>query len=222
MGPVEYEIGLLIGTGSFAKVYLGVNKITKQQVAIKQSKEPRAKAILESEAVAYSHIQSFPHKITGAINLISFFESSELSSLVLEYFRGQELLQFLLEYNNLHLPKRTERVPEPVVKRIIYSILRTISQLHAIGVSHGDLKLENILINADLETRIIDFGFAKVIAKLKQTADISQLPINDNGGVAIGPIGASDCYMSPEVVLQKSSNRFRNDVWALGIPKIIT
>lgn len=53
-----------------------------------------------------------------------------------------------------------ETVPRNVILKIMYQLLDAISYLHKIGIAHGDIKPENILIDREHNIQIIDFGLA--------------------------------------------------------------
>lgn len=54
------------------------------------------------------------------------------------------------------------RLPEIFCKNFVSSIIEALSQLHAKGIAHRDLKLSNILINDEYDFKIADFGMAKI------------------------------------------------------------
>lgn len=50
-----------------------------------------------------------------------------------------------------------------IVQFILYQILRALKYIHTAGIVHRDLKPANILLNSDCDTRLCDFGLARVI-----------------------------------------------------------
>ena len=54
------------------------------------------------------------------------------------------------------------RLSEDESKRIFFQILQAIDHLHDLGVSHRDVKLENVLFADDKNIKLIDFGFSTV------------------------------------------------------------
>jgi serine/threonine protein kinase len=50
-----------------------------------------------------------------------------------------------------------------VVKLILTSLLRGVVYLHDLGIIHRDIKLENVVVSADLNAKIVDFGTAKPV-----------------------------------------------------------
>lgn len=78
-------------------------------------------------------------------------------------------------------------------------ITGAISYLHANGISHRDVKTDNVMIGDDGVVKLIDFGFATTVTK-----------------------GETHCgtpnYMAPELFCKKSIyNPYKVDIWALGI-----
>jgi serine/threonine protein kinase len=72
-------------------------------------------------------------------------------------------LQNLIYRNKAFVPNDTIPMIEKV--RLLMCIARTLSELHAIGIVHGDLKPDNILLSGDcpMETRLADFGFSRFL-----------------------------------------------------------
>jgi serine/threonine protein kinase len=96
------------------------------------------------------------------------------------------------------------------VKFYAAQIAMAIGYLHAQGIAHRDLKLENILLNQDGYLRIIDYGLAKMIGE----GNHSYLNFN------IEDLATSFCgtpeYLAPEMVSHAGHDR-NVDWWALGV-----
>lgn len=73
--------------------------------------------------------------------------------LVLEYCGKSSLHSYIREQEG-------KRLQEEDVKRLFKQILLGVSYLHSIDISHRDLKLENLLLDEEMNIKIIDFGFS--------------------------------------------------------------
>ena len=94
--------------------------------------------------------------------------------------------------------------PESEVRRMLFMILSGLSHIHNNKVVHRVLKPQNIMIDKNLNMKIIDFGMAKEIKK------------NSNIKMMIG----SMAYMAPELFdLEGADLAYKEpiDVWAAGI-----
>ena len=110
-------------------------------------------------------------------------------------FCGETNLQnYLNHYNNII------RLSE--VRDILVSLAKALNYLHSKGVSHRDIKLENILMNPQGVIKLIDFGFAVMDA---------------DGDVLLDNYCGTPAYMSPEIVERKLYDGHKADMWALGI-----
>ena len=146
-----YTIGEIIGKGGFGIVYAGTRKRDNLQVAIKEL--PKAKCFricekrnLPMEIALLEQVSQVP----GVVSLIDFYEMPNSYFIVMERFNSKDLFDFISESGPL---------PENLSRHLFQQILTTISQCHAHGVLHRDIKDENILI--DLSThqlKLIDFG----------------------------------------------------------------
>lgn len=117
--------------------------------------------------------------------------------IVMEYFPGRTLRSFLR--NDVEL--------ETLI-RIFVSVLYGVRDLHNTiieneGIIHRDLKPDNIMIDDNLNVKIIDYGLSKII-------DFSSIT---STGTQIG----SPLYMSPEQLKDSKHIDYRADIYALGI-----
>lgn len=89
-------------------------------------------------------------------------------------FQDEEKLYFLTEYvaNGTLQDYITEwkKVPVEVTKHIAARLVASLEALHKQGICHRDLKPQNVLLTASYETKLCDFGEAKVLAGLNPVA----------------------------------------------------
>jgi len=84
---------------------------------------------------------------------------------------------------------------------VMKKLLSAIKHMHANGIVHRDIKLENILLTSEGEIKIIDFGLSK-----KQT-DCTLF--NSRCGTPY--------YIAPEVISQSAVYTEKSDAWACGV-----
>lgn len=195
----EYRVEKKLGEGSFGAVYAGVQPLIGKKVAIKllhkrMSSEPEIVTRFIDEARAVNRI--------GHRNIIDVFsfgvhEGSQ-HYFVMEFCEGMTLGQLLQQKKRL-LP--AEAMP------ILRGIADGLDAAHQAGVTHRDLKPDNVFLMREKDgsffPKLLDFGVAKLVREegAQQTAT----------GVAIG----TPRYMSPEQCRGKKVDH-RTDIYALG------
>jgi len=114
--------------------------------------------------------------------------------IVLDYVPGRSLREVVREQ-----PLSPERAAEIVAK-----VARALAAVHARGITHGDLKPANILIDENGEPRLIDFGIAR---------ERSAWSTGDESSEIAGTL----LYMAPEQARGESTRiGCRTDVYGLG------
>lgn len=191
-----------LGSGSFGAVY----RVSKENNVY------AAKVL--SETYILDEFKNEQNRITREIdvlknvkgeNLIKYQEDFYFKNefgimeyvIVMEYFQGRTLRSFLK--NDVEL--------ETLI-RIFVSVLYGVRDLHNTiienaGIIHRDLKPDNIMIDDNLNVKIIDYGLSKII-------DFSSIT---STGTQIG----SPLYMSPEQLKDSKHIDYRADIYALGI-----
>jgi len=96
------------------------------------------------------------------------------------------------------------RFSEPKVKKYARQVIDGVASLHACGIAHRDISLENLVLGADDEVRIIDFGLAVPIA--------STSAVNEKCWGAVGKA----YYKAPEMFDGAYESR-PVDAWAVGV-----
>ena len=114
--------------------------------------------------------------------------------LVLKYFDGESLAK---------LCKRKGALKEAEAREYTKTIARTLRYCHDLGISHRDLKAENVLIGKEGRLKLIDFAFAHKFNK------------NSNG--MVDTFCGTPSYMAPEIFVKEPHCPKRADIWALGV-----
>ena len=186
----NYRLVKLLGKGGFADVYLGEHTLLKTQVAIKFIRVRLAKGDLEgflNEAQTVARLRH-PH-------IVRVFEGNvedDIPYLVMDYLPGGALRQ--------HYPRGTQ-LPPTQVAFFIEQIADALHYAHQQRLIHRDVKPENILVDADGQLLLSDFGLV-LIAE------------SSSAQMVKGTAGTAP-YMAPEQL--QGRPRFASDQYALGI-----
>eukprot|EP00756_Hemistasia_phaeocysticola_P020796 Hpha_TRINITY_DN15740_c0_g1::TRINITY_DN15740_c0_g1_i1::g.37459::m.37459 len=158
------------------------------------TKEERAKAVTELIVKEVSLMISLQHE-----NIVQYLGCGVAGSralILMEYVPGGSLRTLATQFGGV--------LPTVCVPRFVADILRGLVYIHENDVVHQDLKPANVLVTAEGQARIADFGAAK----------IAETAAGDSTGAA-GPVGGTLLYMAPEQA--RGSAEPKSDVWALGI-----
>lgn len=191
-----------IHRGAQGVVYRAEQLSTRRKVALKTllqgqlaTSRQRARFDREVEVVA-----SLRHP-----NIVTLFESGQtrdgLAFFAMELVDGSPLSDLL---------KSAERPPLDQLLRLYLGIVTAIAYAHQRGVIHRDLKPANILVDADLDPHVLDFGLART-ARGDETQEAVE-------STAAGEFLGTFAYAAPE---QLKGNPdlidVRTDVFALGV-----
>ena len=190
----EYSIKKILGKGAYATVRLATHSESGKKVAIKtyekyQIIEPQKKANMLREIEILKKLDH-PH----IVKLFETIDSSKFFHLILEYVPGTSLYMYLKSKPN-HLLEELE------AKRIFRQVLSALDYIHSQNIAHRDIKLDNILLDAKNNVKIIDFGFSTMNSHDEKTRVFCGTP----------------SYMAPEIVGRKDYYGLQADIWALGI-----
>ncbi|KAL4502504.1 hypothetical protein ABPG73_014261 [Tetrahymena malaccensis] len=190
----------MLGNGSYGQVFQGINKNTKENVAIKVIPIKKIEAESQNPQVIFQQIKN---EITNMqliegqhiVKLIDKKKSSNSIYLILEYCNGGNL-QSILKHNQGSLS-------ESQAVNIIYQITEGYKCLLAKNMAHRDLKPANILFKDGI-AKIADFGFSKVVG------------FNDDTKLRHSILGSPQ-YMSPQLLSQQEYCPKKADMWSLGM-----
>lgn len=194
VGP--YELVGRIGEGGMGVVWEALDTRLDRSVALKFLPEGVAddrdtRARFEREARAASAL-SHPNICV----LYDIGEHEGRPFLVMELLRGAALNERLVD----------GPLAEPELQRLALHVARALDAAHGHGILHRDLKPANIFRLGSGETKILDFGVAKMAGA--EADDATEL-------TAAGTLLGTVKYMSPEQALGKSLDG-RSDLFSLG------
>lgn len=186
----NYAIKEILGEGGFARVYLGIHKPTNTKVAIKifpKTSEDNYITYFKNEIEI---LQKMNHPFVCKI--YDVFETATNCYLVMEYIPNGTLLDFL---------NRNGPVDENYAAKMFAQILAAMKYVHDdCKIVHRDLKLENMLFDANRNIKLIDFGFSKLIQE-------NSLLSTQCGSLL---------YCAPEVI-KGIKYSYSVDIWSIGI-----
>ncbi|XP_025806468.1 LOW QUALITY PROTEIN: CBL-interacting protein kinase 28-like [Panicum hallii] len=190
----RYEIGRLLGQGTFAKVYYSRNLATGQTVAIKViDKDKIVKTGLMDQIKREISIM----RLVRHPNILQLFEVMATKNkiyFVLEYAKGGEL------FNKIAKGKLTEEA----ARKYFQQLIGAVDYCHSRGVYHRDLKPENLLLDENETLKVSDFGLSALAESKRQDGLLH---------TACG----TPAYVAPEVLSRKGYNGAQADVWSCGV-----
>jgi serine/threonine protein kinase len=164
LGP--YEIVAALGAGGMGEVYKARDPKLNRVIAIKVLLEPTAadperRARFEREAQSIAAL-NHPNIIT----IYSVEEANGIPFLTMELAEGNPLTDLIAKGG----------MPLDRLLRIAIQLTEALSAAHAKGITHRDLKPANVMIGADGQVKILDFGLAKLHESSLATPGVTALP----------------------------------------------
>lgn len=190
----KYEMGRLLGKGTFAKVYYGKHIVTGECVAIKVINKDQVKkeGMMEQikREISVTKLVRHPH----IVELKEVMATKTKIFFVMEYVKGGELFTKVAK----------GRLKEDVARKYFQQLISAIDFCHSRGVSHRDLKPENLLLDENGDLKISDFGLSALPEQLR------------NDGLLHTQCG-TPAYVAPEVLRKKGYDGSIADIWSCGV-----
>ncbi|MGC2706960.1 MAG: serine/threonine-protein kinase, partial [Candidatus Acidiferrales bacterium] len=188
----RYEILASAGHGSMGNVYKARDRETGETVALKLLKPEIAsdQAMMDR----FKNELLFARKITHK-NVCRVYEFNRLGVVAytsMEFVEGESLRSVLNRFGGL---------PQRKAVDLALQICSGLKEAHAQGIVHRDLKPENVMIDAQGNVKIMDFGIARSM---------------EAGTRLTGSMVGTPAYMAPEQVAGKPVD-YRTDIYSLGL-----
>ena len=203
LGP--YEVQSALGSGGMGEVYRARDTRLNRTVAIKvlpqwPTSDPQRRQRFEREARAISALNH-----PNICHLYDVGSQDGTDYLVMEYLEGETLATRLAK----------GRLPLDRTLRYATEVADALDTAHRRGIVHRDLKPGNIFLTTHGESKVLDFGLAKVdeseAALDTPTATATSPEVLTTPGVAMGTVA----YMSPEQACGEELDA-RTDIFSLG------
>ncbi|XP_028967601.1 serine/threonine-protein kinase MARK2 [Galendromus occidentalis] len=187
----RYRLLKTIGKGNFAKVKLARHQPTNREVAIK---------IIDKTQLNHSSLQKLFREVRimkmlshpNIVKLYQVIETEKTLYLVMEYAAGGEVFDYLVAHG---------RMKEKEARAKFRQIVSAVQYCHQKKIIHRDLKAENLLLDAEMNIKIADFGFSNEFVP----------------GQKLDTFCGSPPYAAPELFQGKKYDGPEVDVWSLGV-----
>jgi 5'-AMP-activated protein kinase catalytic alpha subunit len=135
-------------------------------------------------------LKKMRHK--NIVQLLDTFETSKHIIFVMELCSGGDLLNYV---------RKRRKLTEDYAKAIFKQILDALHYCHKLNILHRDIKLDNIILDAEGVIKVGDFGVSKIV---------------DNNQTMYDQCG-TPAYIAPEILRDKGYKGYGIDVWSAGV-----
>ncbi|XP_059669711.1 CBL-interacting protein kinase 5-like [Cornus florida] len=189
----KYELGRLLGQGTFAKVYHARNLKTGQNVAVKVIDKEKIMRVglIDQIKREISVMRLVRHP--NVVQLYEVMASKTKIYFAMEYVKGGEL------FNKVAKGK----LKEDAARKYFQQLIAAVDFCHSRGVYHRDLKPENLLLDEHGNLKVSDFGLSALFESKRQD------------GLLHTTCG-TPAYVAPEVINKKGYDGEKADIWSCG------
>lgn len=195
----RYRILDPVGSGAYGVVAAVTDTMTNTQVAVKKIEKGLDHPVLAKRTLRELKI----------LRLVQHENIIPIHNIQLPLSRAQfneiYVVMELMETDLTSIVKSKQALGDEHCQFFLYQILRGIKYLHSAGVLHRDLKPRNILVNANCDLKICDFGLAR-----------PQLPGTRMKAAIMTDYVATRWYRPPEVLLVYKRYTKAMDMWSIG------
>ncbi len=213
----HYEVRDLVGAGGMGEVYRARDTRLKRPVALKLLSRDFAQ---HEDRLRRFRQEAFATSALNHPNIITIYEIGECEFgpfIATEFVEGETLR------------RRLKRAPIEIseVVDLALQVASALAAAHSAGVTHRDIKPDNIMIRGDGFVKVLDFGLAKLGDKAVEelNVDLDALEeLNVDLDADTQPLGVTSAglimgtlkYMSPEQARGLKVDA-RSDIWSLGV-----
>ncbi len=196
----RYRIDSRLGAGGMGVVYRATDMESGQEIALKilpaaELADEKLLRRFRHEAVALARL-SHPH----IARMIEFESQDGVHFIAMEFVRGESLLDRV----------KKGPLPESEAVSVASQVCDALTEAHARGILHRDLKPGNVMLSESGEVKLLDFGIARL-------TDVGGTMATVTGSMTeSGQIVGTLAYMAPEVLRGERADE-RTDVYGVGV-----
>jgi TolB-like protein/Flp pilus assembly protein TadD len=197
----HYRIVSKIGEGGMGEVWLAEDTRLGRKVALKLLPVEFTE---DSERVRRFTQEAKAASALNHPNIISVYDIGESETgrfIVMEFVAGRTLRLVIAKDNSLE-----------TFFALGAQMARALSAAHAAGITHRDIKPDNIMVRDDGYVKMLDFGLARLLPTTASDPEAMTLAQQTTPGTVMGTLA----YMSPEQASGQTVGS-ASDVFALGI-----
>ncbi|KIO17764.1 hypothetical protein M407DRAFT_246651 [Tulasnella calospora MUT 4182] len=199
----QYQVLDVIGEGAYGIVCSALHRPSGRRVAIKKI-APFEHSMFCLRTLRELKLLKFLSEAGVCENIISILDI--IKPPTIEQFKEVYLIQELME-TDMHRVIRTQDLSDDHAQYFVYQTLRALKALHSADVIHRDLKPSNLLLNANCDLKVCDFGLARSV----RTAE----PSGTETGFMTEYV-ATRWYRAPEIMLTFKQYTKAIDIWSVG------
>jgi tetratricopeptide (TPR) repeat protein len=197
----HYEVRDPLGKGGMGEVYRARDTRLNRDVALKVlpadlAKDAERRMRFEREAQAVAAL-NHPNIVT----IHSVEQADETHFITMELVEGKTLTQLIPGGG----------IPLSRVFEIAVPLADALAAAHGKGITHRDLKPDNVMVTSDGRVKVLDFGLAKLTDVMDAGGEMATATVTAEGKI-LGTVA----YMSPEQAEGKPVDA-RSDVFSLGV-----
>lgn len=162
----DYKVLYLVGTGTFARVYRAVHKKTGQVVAVKVLRNRYSDSPVHFSQFAHEGRVGCKLRHPNIVPIYEVVSERKTHFLVMEFVEGRSLAEFVKIRKKLE-PVEATRLMTGIVDGMRYAAEH--------GLTHRDLKMNNVLISSLGQAKLVDFGLAAMDDTLTDDA-LAEMP----------------------------------------------
>ncbi|KAF8083188.1 hypothetical protein N665_0789s0008 [Sinapis alba] len=191
----KYELGRTLGEGNSAKVKLATDTVSGQSFAVKIIDKSRTSRLNVPFQIKREIRTLKVLKHPNIVRLHEVLASKTKIYMVLECVTGGDLFDRIVSKG---------KISETQGRKMFQQLIDGISYCHNKGIFHRDLKLENVLLDANGHIKITDFGLSAVSQHFRED------------GLLHTTCGSPN-YVAPEVLANKGYDGASSDIWSCGV-----
>jgi serine/threonine protein kinase len=173
-------------SGSSSSVHFACNIITNEECCVKIMEKSKTNVHLLQNEIQI--LKSVNHP-----NIVSYIDNIETEThfyIFQELCKGKTLFDVIVE---------EKKLKEKIAQKVFHQVIEAIDSLQRLGISHLDVKAENIICSSEYQIKLIDFGFA-----------------TSNIGLLDSVCGSLE-YIAPEILNFTPYYGMIADMWSCGV-----